>query len=62
MRMFDDAEEIEWSPGELAKLIRNVFKNGENEWTEITEDMEFHPSRTPNQVALKWRQVKLIMS
>jgi hypothetical protein len=42
-------------------LIRGVFRCGENEWNELIEDIDVHPSRTANQLALKWRQIKLIM-
>ena len=37
-----------WSSIELANLIRGVFKYGENEWSELLEDIDVHPSRTPN--------------
>jgi len=50
-----------WSKLELANLIRGVFKYGENEWSEQLEDLEVDHSRTPNQLALKWRQVKQLM-
>ena len=43
-------------------MIRGVFRFGENEWSELIEDIEVHQSRTPNQIALKWRQIKSIMS
>ena len=52
----------EWSPLEIAKLIKNVFKNGENEWSEIAEEMELPLPRSPNEIALKWKQIKYIMS
>jgi hypothetical protein len=49
-----------------------VFSYGENEWQELLVDGDdeptyqaggyaFHPSRTPNELALKWRQLKAVM-
>ena len=53
-------------------MIRGVFRYGENEWQELLQDGEdeqayftggfsFHPTRTANQLAAKWRQVKALM-
>lgn len=30
----------EWSKNEISLLIKCVFKNGENEWSEITEEID----------------------
>lgn len=47
-----------WTDIELANLIRGVFRYGENEWSDLIDDIELHPSRTPNNIALKWRKIK----
>ena len=64
---------LKWNSREIQTLIRGVFRYGENEWQELLLDGEgdeqayhagtfcFHPDRTPNEVALKWRQVKCLM-
>lgn len=55
-----------WTSKEIQTLIRGVFRYGENEWQELLIDGEdeptyhaggfaFHPQRTPNELALKWR-------
>lgn len=41
-------EAMTWSSIELSNLIRGVFKLGENEWSELLEEIDLHPSRTPN--------------
>ena len=51
-----------WSDKELANLIRGIFRFGENEWSDLMDDVEVHPSRTPNDLALKWRKVKQLMN
>ena len=38
-----------------------MFNLGENEWHELHEEINVHSSRTPNQLALKWRQIKRVM-
>lgn len=49
-----------------------MFSYGENEWQELLVDGDdeptyqaggyaFHPSRTANELALKWRQLKAVM-
>jgi hypothetical protein len=38
-----------------------ILKHGENSWTSILGDGEFEPSRTSNQVALKWQMIKIYM-
>jgi hypothetical protein len=35
-----DSTKSTWSEQEISYLIRGVFKNGENEWTELNEDLE----------------------
>jgi len=47
-----------WTNLEISNLIRGVFRYGENEWSELIEDIYDNPYRTPNQVAMKWRQIK----
>lgn len=42
-------------------MIRGVFRYGENEWSELLEDIYENPIRLPNEVALKWRQIKQLM-
>ena len=59
----EESESIpQWSKAELMSLIKGIFKYGENEWNELIEEIEVHPQRTPNQLALKWRQIKRLMS
>ena len=38
----------EWTKDEILSLIKGIFNHGENEWSELIEDIEVHPSRTPN--------------
>lgn len=55
-------EELEpWSKAELSSLIRGVFKFGENEWSELIEDIEVGKGRSANEIALKWRDIKMQM-
>ena len=51
-----------WSSQEIATLIRGVFRFGENEWTDLNEDIFDEKARLPNELALKWRQVKQLMN
>lgn len=44
-----------WTDKELANLIRGVFRYGENEWSDLIDDIEVNPLRSPNHLALKWR-------
>lgn len=44
-----------WTDIEVANLIRGVFRYGECEWPDILDDIEFHPSRSSNMLAIKWR-------
>jgi hypothetical protein len=37
----NDNPNEEWSNLELAALIRGVFKNGENEWSDLIDDTHF---------------------
>lgn len=48
-----------WTAMEIANLIRGVFRYGENEWSDMNQEIiEVASSRHPNEVALKWRQIK----
>ena len=39
----------EWSEVEIAALIKGVFKYGENEWSDLIEDLDvINEQRTPN--------------
>jgi hypothetical protein len=51
-----------WSSQEIANLIRGIFRYGENEWSDLLEDIYENPFRTPNEVALKWRSIKQLMN
>lgn len=59
---FATNEDIEWSKEEISSLIKGVFRFGENEWSELIEDIDVHPSRSPNQLAIKWKQIKYLMN
>ncbi|CDW90352.1 UNKNOWN [Stylonychia lemnae] len=56
-----NVETLPWTNQEISSLIRGVFRFGENEWSELLEDIDVHQTRTANQIALKWRQIKQIM-
>ena len=38
-----------------------MYKYGENEWSDLIDFIELNPSRTPNEIAIKWRQIKQLM-
>ena len=68
----DNNNNKKWTSKEIQTLIRGVFCYGENEWQELLADGEdeptyqvggyaFHPARSPNELALKWRQLKAVM-
>jgi hypothetical protein len=48
---------------EIESLIKAVFKNGENEWSEIQEELnQFGIFKSPNESAFKWKQIKYHMN
>jgi len=56
-----DPRTAAWSEVETANLLRGVFRYGEQHWRSILNDEQFNRSRTTNQLALKWRTVKIFM-
>ena len=43
-------------------MIKVVFRYGENEWSDLNDDILEEKSRHPNEIALKWRQIKQLMN